>query len=507
MITQTVNKAVKYYLSKRYRRIEQHYQNGIDLQKHQFSALIKALSRTHYGIQYGVRETISYREFQDQVPLVQYEDIRPYIDRMMHGEADVLWPGVINWFAKSSGTTGGASKFIPISKQNLYKCHIAAAWDIMSILYHFKPESQMFAEKTMVMGGSLQRFLPYPQTIVGDISAIWLHHMPKIGRPFYTPDFDTALLPDMEEKLDKMLHICTQENVVMFGGVPTWLSVFFHKVLDYTGKDNILEVWPNAKILVHGGVGFEPYRAQFQQLLPANDFGFLEAYNASEGYFGIQDHFDADGMMLLLDNDIFYEFIPLDDQYQLKDDEIVPLSEVDVYNTYAIVISSSSGLWRYMPGDTIKFSRIAPYRIKIVGRTTHFINAFGEEVMVANTDQAIANTCQCMTANVSDYTVAPIYFQGGKKGGHEWLIEFEKEPEDIELFCDTLDLQLQKINSDYEAKRQNDLALKRLTIKTLPKGTFRKWMAHKGQLSVQNKIPRLSNNREYVENILAYVAS
>lgn len=504
MLNSTINMAVKYYLSKRYDRIVQMTEQPEKLQQSLLKEHLFKAKNTEYGKLYGFGSIDDYNSFRSQVPIVQYEDIVHLIERMMHGHDNILWPGVINWYAKSSGTTSNKSKFIPITKQNLYQCHIAAAWDAMSMVYHQRPSARMFAEKSLIMGGSLQRFIPHPKTIVGDVSAILLHHMPKIGRPFYTPDFDTALLPDMDTKIDKIIDICLKENVVMLAGVPTWSIVLFNKILERTGKDNILEVWPEASLYMHGGVGFKPYKKQFASYFPSDDFNYMEVYNASEGYFGLQDQFGTRGMMLLLDNDIFYEFIPVDALHQ-DHPTAVPIWQVSKGINYAIVVTSSCGLWRYMPGDTVTFVSTSPYRIEITGRTTQYINAFGEEVMVSNTDQAIATICQEQGVHVSDYTVAPIYFDNKESGGHQWLIEFEKAPNDIELFCEKLDLCLQQLNSDYEAKRQKNLALKQLHIQELPKGTFKKWLHIKGKTGAQNKIPRLSNDRVYVDEILAFL--
>jgi hypothetical protein len=506
MFNTAINMAVKYYLSLRYGRIVQMCEQVKKLQSDILVAHINRAKDTLYGQKYSFKKILNYEDFRTQVPIVQYEDLETYISDMMYGTKDVLWPGEISWYAKSSGTTGSKSKYIPISKQNLYECHIAAAWDAMSIVYHQRPDSRNFADKSLIMGGSIQAFDPYPSTMVGDVSAILLHHMPSIGRPFYTPDFDTALLADMDTKLEKIIQVSLPEDVVMLAGVPTWSMVLFNKILERTGKTDILKVWPNASLYMHGGVGFEPYREQFKRYFPSDTFDYMEIYNASEGYFALQDRMGEPGLMLLINNDIFYEFVPLEELGQ-DHPKALAIWEVKMDKNYAMLVTSSCGLWRYMPGDTVKFISKNPYRIKITGRTKQYINAFGEEVMICNTDEAISLTCKSMNAEVSDYTVAPIYINALQKGGHEWLIEFKKEPADLHAFGIALDLNLQELNSDYQAKRYKNLALNPLAIKSLPVGTFHLWLKSIGKVGAQIKVPRLSNDRTYVNQILQFIQS
>jgi len=499
------NTMVRGYLKYRYSRVQKMYTEPKILQEEQLEILLENLNNTKYLKNHSSKPILNYTDFRQFIPIVEYEQIFPFVSRMMSGEEDVLWPEKTLWYAKSSGTTNDKSKYIPITEHNLFENHITASWDAMSILYQLRPGTKVFDRKNLIMGGSLSKYPENPDVVIGDVSAILLNRMPMIGRPFYSPDFNVALLSDWEEKIEKMTNICIEDDIVMFAGVPTWTIVLFKKILEKTGKKHMLEVWPNLKTYLHGGVSFEPYIEQFKELIPSDDFTYLEVYNASEGYFAIQDQLDDKSMLLLLDNAIFYEFLPFEfygtDQY----DKAVPLWEVEKDKTYCIVVSTSSGLWRYMPGDTVVFTNTNPYRIKIVGRTKHFINVFGEEVMVSNTDQALRETCLIHHAKVNDYTVAPIFLDGTGKGGHQWLIEFEVEPTNLEAFAKTLDDELKKINSDYEAKRHKDIALQNLTLTNIPNGTFKAWLKSKGKLGGQSKIPRLSNQRTTLEQILTFI--
>lgn len=499
---QVFNKFISLYLERRYRQIEYFMQHPVEVQERLFRELIDQGLETSYGRENGLDRVMNQNDYAKIIPLTTYDQLKPYIDRMMLGEADVLWPGKINWFSKSSGTTSDKSKFIPVSQVNLKNGHIKGSWDVVTLLYHTKPESKVFAEKNLVMGGTLNKFEANPETTFGDISAIMLQNMPAIGRPFYTPDFETALLPNWDEKIERMVKICSKQNITMFGGVPTWTIVLFRKILEYTGKSNILEVWPNVQTYVHGGVAFGPYREQFKKFIPKDDFNYIEVYNASEGYFAIQDDLDVSDMLLLLDNGNYYEFIPMSD-FDQENPVAIPLADVKTGVNYALVVTTTSGLWRYQPGDTIIFTSTNPYKIRITGRTSHFINVFGEEIMVSNTDKALMLACKEFGATVSDYMVAPVFIEGEEgKGGHEWAIEFVQAPSDKKVFAERLDIHLQNVNSDYEAKRYKDMALLQLKLNALPSGTFQKWMRKRGKVGGQNKVPRLSNERKYLEQIL-----
>lgn len=477
------------------------------MQESLLKQLLQFTKHTEWGRRYGYRDIQDAEQFARRVPVNDYDGLKPYITRMMHGEKDVLWSGQVRWYSKSSGTTSDRSKYLPVTSQNLKKCHIRGTWDTMSLFYHNRPDARQFECKSMIMGGSLYPFEPYPKTTYGDVSAIMIQNMPAVGRPFFTPDFKTALLHDWEEKLEKLARIGAQErNMVMIGGVPTWTVVLFRRILELTGKSNMLEVWPEFQGYIHGGVSFTPYRKQFEAFFPSDQISYQEIYNASEGYFAVQDDFSRDDMLLLLNNGVYFEFLPMP-EWDKPNPHAIPLSEVKPGENYALVISTNAGLWRYTPGDTVTFTSTAPYRIKITGRTKQFVNAFGEEVMVENTDKALAVACQQTGAIVSEYTVAPVYFEEGQKGGHEWLVEFEREPSDEERFTALLDQALQANNSDYEAKRSKSLALKRLRLHALPSGTFHNWMRSRGKFGGQHKVPRLANHRQYVDEILHFLGN
>lgn len=499
-----LNKIVSLYLKTRVSRLENIKRNP---HFHQKSILLKHLDehrKTEIGQAFEFNKIKSPEEFRRRVPIHSYEDIHPSIERMMKGERDVLAKGRVNWYAKSSGTTSARSKFIPVTDSYFYGNIIKSSWDTMAVVYNNRPSAEIFSKKSLVMGGSLESYQGRAGTMIGDVSAIMIERMPKIGRPFYTPDFETALLSDWEEKIEKIVNQCVHDDVVLFGGVPTWNLILFEKILEATGKNYISEIWPNIRTYLHGGVGFEPYKEQFDKLLGIEDFEYYEVYNASEGYFAVQDIKGADDMLLLLDNGIYYEFVP-SSEWNKNQPDTITLEEVEEGKNYAIVITNAGGLWRYTPGDTIMFSSINPYRIRVTGRTKHFINVFGEEVMVGNTDKALAMTCSEVPAIVKEYTVGPVHLKRNKKGGHLWIIEFEHEPEDKAAFERKLDINLRNINSDYDAKRQKNLALDPLKIKVVPKGTFLKWMRSKGKMGGQNKVPRLHNSRHYLEQLLEYI--
>jgi hypothetical protein len=407
------------------------------------------------------------------------------------------------WYSKSSGTTSDKSKFIPVPYANLFNTHIAGTWDSVALLYHNKPDMEIFRRKNLVLAGSYSSFPEYPKTRFGDVSAVMTYHMPGIGRMFYTPDFETALLPDFETKIQRVAELTAhRDDIVMFGGVPTWLIVLFRLILDKTGKSNMLEVWPHLQAYMHGGVGFEPYRQTFRELIPSDDFAYQEIYNASEGYFGAQCDLQVNDMLLFADNGIFYEFIPVE-EWGKDHPKTVALSDVEIGKTYAVLMSSNNGLWRYQPGDTLVFTRKYPHCFRISGRTKQYINVFGEEVMVGDTDKALAETCRQYDAVVAEYTAAPVFFSGAHgKGGHEWVVEFDKPPADLAGFSMTLDSTLQRINSDYEAKRYKSMVLEPLRLHIVPKGTFLYWMKSRGKFGNQNKVPRLANHRQYVEEVM-----
>ena len=498
------NKLMRTYLGTKYRRLQEVNREPLTTQRTVLRDLLDKGVRTEYGRDHGFADVMNGDDFRSKVPLTNYESLKDCITRMMYGAEDVLWPGQVQWFAKSSGTTSARSKFIPIPNENLKGCHHKSSWDALALLYDMLPDAPVFHRKSLVMGGSLSVFEGHPDTTFGDVSAIMMQHMPAVGRPFFTPDFETALHDDWEEKIQRMLEICIPEDVGFFGGVPTWIIVLFKRILEVTGKDNMLEVWPNLQAYTHGGVGFKPYRNTFRHFIPSDDFLNQEVYNASEGFFAAQDVAGADDMLLLLDNGMYYEFLPLSELHS-ESPITVLLEDVELHKPYALVITTNAGLWRYMPGDTIQFTSRQPYRIQVIGRTQQFINAFGEEVMIDNTESALSRACKEHAAHVSDYTVAPVFLDGAKKGRHHWLVEFDRSPADVEAFAETLDKNVQAVNSDYEAKRSYDLALEQLELQVVPVGTFNTWLANKNKLGGQHKVPRLSNDRRYVDEILEIV--
>lgn len=501
------NRMVRRYLRQHYRRMDRIRQNPENVQHSWFKYLLERGRSTAFGKEYGFRHIKSYQAWQQQIPVFEYDSLKPYIQLMMEGQPDVLWPGVVNWFAKSSGTTQDQSKYIPISKENLKRCHIKGAWDSTSILYHNHPEAKLFSDKTLILGGSLSAYEPNPDTKIGDVSAIMIDHMPWIGKPFFTPDFTTAIYPDWEEKISRTVSLLLKDRrLTMIGGVPTWNIVLIRKLLERTGAAHMLELFPRLEVYMHGGVGFEPYRQQFQQYLPKPDFIYQEVYNASEGYFAVQDDYSKEDLLLLLDNGMFFEFIPREAWGQ-PEPITLRVGEVEMGKTYVMLVSNNGGLWRYVVGDLVSITSVQPLRIKIAGRISQFINAFGEEVMIHNTDLALARTCEELHAVVSEYTVAPIYLTRTNQGAHQWIIEFEKSPADLSRFAHRLDLNLQAVNSDYKAKRHADLALNALNIKSVPPGTFIRWMQQRGKMGGQNKVPRLANDRRYVDAILEYINS
>jgi hypothetical protein len=500
-----VNSAVSLYFKSRYHRIEKMVNEPIQTQEQIFKYLIESAKNTEWGVKHDYKSINKELTFRERVPVGDYESHKSYINKMMHGMPNILWQGQVKWFSKSSGTTSDKSKYLPVSDAALKQTHMRGPRDTLTMYHINYPNPNLFDGDSIVLSGSLAKFKPFPKTQFGDVSAIMVSNMPSFFRLFYTPSHDVALLTEWEKKLDLAAKQAIKKNITSMGGVPTWNLVLFRKVLELSGKSNILEVWPNFELYIHGGVNFEPYRAQFRELLPSDDVNYQEVYNASEGYFAAQMHPEDDDMFMLLDNGIYYEFVPMDDWAEGNMENTVPLSGVKMGVNYAILISTNAGLWRYQCGDTVKFTSLSPYKIKITGRTKHFINAFGEEVMVANTDKAIAMTCETMNCTVEEYTAAPVYISGLEgRGGHEWIIEFGIAPNDIEEFAELLDKNLQSINSDYEAKRFRSLALNRLKINAVNRNTFLDWMRSRGKFGGQNKVPRLSNNRRYVEEILEF---
>lgn len=488
------------------RRVQRGIEHPELAQEEVFKYLIKTAAATEFGKKYDFASIHNIETFQQRIPLQDYEDLKPLIERMMRGESDVLWAGKTTYFSRSSGTTANKSKFIPVSTENLKKCHLQGAHDAVSIWFHNNPHSRLFdASRAIIMGGEVSIFDSNAQTYCGDVSAIMLKHLPFYGVYFLTPDVPTALLADWETKIEKIAQVAVHQNISNLSGVPTWTLVLLRRILEISGKDNLSEVFPNFELYAHGGVNFEPYRSQFQDLFPKG-IQYRNTYNASEGFFSSQFSEKDAGMQLLLNNGIFYEFIPLE-EYENPFPKAITIDKVQKNIHYAMIISTNAGLWRYKIGDTVLFTSLYPHHIQVTGRTKQYINVFGEEVMVWNVEQAMANTCLATHAQVQDYTVAPIFLSENSKGGHEWAIEFKIPPSNLAEFQKLLDQNLQMLNSDYEAKRYKNIALQELQIQALPSGSFYHWLKHKGKYGGQNKVPRLSNDRTYIEELLAFVKS
>lgn len=466
--------------------------------------LLAAGQYTEFGRKYNFSQIQSLDDYKKAVPIQGYDDIKGFIERMMQGEENVLWNTPVHWYAKSSGTTSDKSKFIPISEESLKDNHYKASKDVLSLYYVSNPDSDLLTGKGLVIGGSHQINQFNEEVQYGDLSAVILQNSPFWSNWIRTPDLSIALMDEWEAKIEKLAHSTIQENVTSMAGVPTWLIVLLKRILQITGKENIKQVWPSLELYMHGGVSFVPYRQHFEKLIGA-PINYMEMYNASEGFFAAQDDLEEEGMLLMCDHGIFFEFMPVS-EFDKDEPETIQLDEVELGKNYAPVITTNGGLWRYLLGDTIQFTSLSPFRIKVSGRIKHFINAFGEEVIVDNSDQAISTACKKTGAAVSDYTAAPIYFSEHGNGAHEWLIEFDQEPESLQQFVTEMDAALKSINSDYEAKRHKDIALRMPEVRVLPKGTFAAWLGSKGKLGGQHKVPRLSNERTYVEEISRFAS-
>lgn len=482
-------------------RTETWIQNPVATQREVLQDLVTHAQYTEIGRKYGLTKLFSIKEFKKSIPIHEYEDIKCYVDRLMNEEENLLWNTPVNWFAKSSGTTSSKSKFIPITKESLEDCHFQGAKDVLSLYYYSNPESDLLTGKGLVIGGSHQLSVLNETIQFGDLSAVLMQNTPYWGHWLRTPELSIALMDEWESKIEKLAETTIQENVTSISGVPTWTLVLLKRILEITGKETIGEVWQNLELYIHGGVSFTPYKEQFEKII-GKPINYLEIYNASEGFFAAQDDLSEDGMLLFLNHGIFYEFMPIE-EYGKENPRTIGLNKVEIGKQYAPVITTNGGLWRYLIGDTIQFTNLAPFKIKVSGRLKHYINAFGEELMIDNTDKAIAIASQKTSSVVNDYTAAPKYFNDKTNGSHEWLIEFEKEPSCINEFGYQLDCALKTLNSDYEAKRHKDIALQMPIIKALPQGIFTKWLSKKGKLGGQHKVPRLSNDRNYIEDILA----
>ncbi len=501
-----LNSFAKTFFANRLRSIDNFRTYPHEVQEQMFNNLILAAKNTEFGKKYNFSDIKNPQQFRQNVPTFTYEELHPYIERMMQGEQNILWASPITKFSKSSGTTNARSKFIPISAESLEECNFRGGRDMIALYLDNYPNTKVLTGKSLSIGGSLQANHLNSKTYYGDISAVIMKNLPFWAEYLRTPSLKTSLMDKWEEKIEAIVKETLHTRITSMAGVPTWTVVLLQRILELTGKNNICEVWENLEVFFHGAVAFQPYRQLFKQLIPSNSMNYMEVYNASEGFFGLQDQRNSEEMLLLLDYGVYYEFIPMEN----IDDEnpkTIGLEEVVIGKNYAILISTNAGLWRYKIGDTVKFTNTNPYRIKISGRTKHFINAFGEEVVVENAEFAITKACEATKAIVSNFTAAPIYLSSSQngtynKGGHEWIIEFQEIPNNIQEFTNILDTILRQINSDYDAKRHLDIALIAPKIHIAPKGTFYEWLKLKNKLGGQNKVPRLSNNREYVEEIL-----
>jgi hypothetical protein len=486
--------------NKRIKQIELFKKFPEKTQNKVLNGLLAKASDTEMGKKYDFSSISSINDFQHRIPVQTYEELIPYVDRLQSGECNLLWPGKTRWFAKSSGTTSAKSKFIPMSRESLEDCHYRGARDMLVIYTNNNPDTKIFTGKSLVLGGSHKINNFSNNYLCGDLSAILIENAPFWVDLIRTPKTKIALLEDFEEKLNQITRITANENVTNISGVPSWYLVLIKQILAFTGKNNLTEVWPNLEVFFHGGISFVPYRKQFMNFIPGNGMHYMESYNASEGFFGIQDDPSTNDMLLMLDLGVYYEFIPAD-KIRLSSPPVYTIGEVEAGVNYAMVISTNGGLWRYMIGDTIVFTNLRPHKFKISGRTKQFINAFGEEVISDNAEKALDSACKATGALISEYTAGPVFIEADSKGSHEWIIEFEKEPADLAHFTNLLDEALKSVNSDYEAKRYKDINLIKPVVRQVPSGTFYEWMRTKNKLGGQNKVPRLSNTREYIEDL------
>lgn len=496
-----ITSIARFYFHKRQKELERHEKEGVQMQAEVLKSLLERASDTEYGRDHIFNMTRSYEEFAHNVPINTYEELKGDIDRMRHGEKDILWPGVVKWYAKSSGTTNDKSKFIPVSDEGLESIHYQGGNDAVAMYLQNNPKSRLFDGKSLILGGSHSSNYNVDGSLVGDLSAILIENINPIVNLVRVPDKRTALISDFEVKRDKIAEICLHKNVTNISGVPSWMMSVLQRVMELSGKQHLEEVWPNLEVFFHGGIAFTPYRQQYEQLITSPNMHYMETYNASEGFFGLQDDPSDPSMSLMVDYDVFYEFIPMD-EFGTDNPTVVPLQGVEIGKNYAMVITTSCGLWRYMIGDTVQFTSKNPYKFVITGRTKYFINAFGEELIMDNAEKGLAYACEKTGAQVAEYTAAPVYMDSNAKCRHQWLIEFSKEPESLDEFASLLDRKLQEINSDYEAKRFHDVTLQHLEIVKARPGVFNDWLKSKGKLGGQHKIPRLSNSRKNLDEML-----
>lgn len=489
------------YFSPRFKEIEQYAGRTGELQQRVLQRLLHLAARTEWGRKYDYPSIRTYEEFRRRLPIQTYEEVKPYVERLRAGEQKLLWPSEIRWFAKSSGTTNDKSKFLPVSRESLHDTHYRGGVDAVALYLHQNPESRFFSGKGLILGGSHSPNLATNRSLVGDLSAILMENIPALGRLIRVPDKRIALMEHFEPKIEAIANSTLHTNVTNLSGVPSWMLVLIKHILAKTGKQHLEEIWPNLEVFFHGGVAFTPYREQYREIIRSERMHYVETYNASEGYFGTQNDPTDPAMLLMVDYGIFYEFIPLE-ELECEQPRVCCLEEVETGKNYAMVISTSAGLWRYLIGDTVRFTSRNPYKFVITGRTKHFINAFGEELIVDNAEKGLARACDETGARIVDYSAAPVFMDEHAKCRHQWLIEFAQMPDSLKRFTQILDQTLKEVNSDYEAKRQNDLALQMPELIVARQNLFHDWLEQKGKLGGQHKIPRLSNTREYLEEML-----
>jgi hypothetical protein len=500
MAFQIINSIISWFLKKRKHQIELILKYPINAQEELLFKLLNTAKNTKFGKEHQFSSITNYASFSQQVPIQKYESFEPLIERCRKGEQNLFWPTHIKWFAKSSGTTNAKSKFIPVSDESLEHCHLKAGKDMLSLYINNNKHSELFTGKSLRLGGSSEMYQDN-HSHFGDLSAIIIENMPFWADFSSAPSQGVALMSEWEKKMEAIIDETIHENITSLVGVPSWMLVLLNRVLERTGKKNILEVWPNLEVYFHGGVNFNPYREQYKKLIPKPSFKYYETYNASEGFFAIQDRNNSLELLLMLDYGIFYEFINMK-EYKGEDSNTVGLSKVKTDVDYALIITTNSGLWRYLIGDTVRFTSIEPYRIKITGRTRHYINVFGEELNIENVEDALKLACEKTKSSIIDYTVAPVFMKGKESGSHEWIIEFNKAPKHLDVFTASLDHALKSINSDYEAKRYKNMTLGMPKIHKAKNGLFYNWLKNKGKLGGQHKVPRLSNQREFIEELL-----
>lgn len=495
-----INSIINWINYKRIYEIDLFRKYPIESQREVLFDLLDQGRETEFGQQYDFRSIATEADFKERIPVRTYEELSPYIERMLKGERNVLWPGETRWFAKSSGTTNDKSKFIPVSKHSLEDVHYRGFKDVLALYLKNNPDSGLLFGKSLTLGGSHRVNSFNNNSYYGDLSAILIENTPFWSDFIRIPPAEVALIEEFDKKVEMIIEQARDENVTSLAGVPSWNLVLLKRVLEATGRDNILEVWPNLEVFIHGGIKFDPYRDQYQKLIPSDSMRYMETYNASEGFFAIQDQPDSTDMLLMLDYGIYYEFIPMD-RFHEENPPALTLDEVETGKNYAMVISTNGGLWRYLIGDTVKFTRKYPFKIKITGRTKHYINAFGEELIIDNAEEALKTACSRTKATIREYTAGPVFMSENQKGAHEWIIEFDQEPDDIDHFVSILDGTLKTLNSDYEAKRHKNITLEKPHLLVAPKGLFYEWMKQRGKVGGQNKIPRLSNDRQYLNQL------